>query len=136
LTPGPIQYGKTPPVRHRRHHLPRTGNVTVNQKATTLARNASTAVIFPIAGLLGGLFIGGLRARGRGPHEFAQIECVVKWGVTGFFAGLALVVLLVFASWRQNLISMRKLMVLVVVAGVLTWFFSRVLSTVLSDGGY
>jgi hypothetical protein len=61
---------------------------------------------------------------------------VVKWGVTGFFAGLALVVLLVFASWRQNLISVRKLMVLVVVAGVLTWFFARVLSTVLGDGGY
>ena len=108
----------------------------MNQKATTLAQNASTAVIFPIAGLLGGLFIGGLRARGRGPHEFAQIECVVKWGVTGFFAGLALIVLLVFASWRQNLISMRKLMVLVVVAGVLAWFFARVLSTVLGDGGY
>jgi hypothetical protein len=61
---------------------------------------------------------------------------VVKWGITGFFAGLALVVLLAFGSWRQNVISMRKLMVLVVVAGVLAWFFGRVLTVVLGDGGY
>ena len=95
-----------------------------------MARSASTAVIFPIAGLLGGLIIGGLRARGRGPHEFAQIECVVKWGITGFFAGLALVVLMAFASRGQNLISTRKLMVLIVVAGVLAWFFARISAAV------
>jgi hypothetical protein len=108
----------------------------VNRPDWTLAGNASSAVIFPIAGLLGGLFVGGLRAKGRGPDEFAQIACVVKWGITGFFSGLALVVLLAFASRRQNVISMRKLMVLVVVAGVLAWFFTRVLSAVLGDGGY
>jgi hypothetical protein len=108
----------------------------VNRPDRALARNASNAVIFPIAGLLGGLFVGGLREKGRGPDEFAQITCVVKWGITGFFAGLALVVLLAFGSWRQNVISMRKLMVLVVVAGVLAWFFARVLTVVLGDGGY
>jgi hypothetical protein len=108
----------------------------VNRPAWALARNASSAVIFPIAGLLGGLFAGGLRAKGLGPDEFAQIACVVKWGMTGFFAGLAFIVLLAFASRRQNLISMRKLMVLVVVAGVLAWFFARVLTAVLGDGGY
>jgi hypothetical protein len=110
--------------------------VNVNQQAPNLARNASTAVIFPIAGLLGGLIIGGLRSRGRGPHEFAQIECVVKWGITAFFAGLALVVLLAFASRGQNLISTRKLMVLVVVTGLLVWFFARILSALLGSEGY
>jgi hypothetical protein len=108
----------------------------VIQQATALARNASTAVIFPIAGLLGGLFVGGLRAKGRGPDEIAQIECVVKWGITGFFAGLALVVLLAFSSRRQNLISMRKLMVLVAVTGVLAWFFAQILFGVIGDEGY
>ena len=108
----------------------------MSQQGTTLARNASTVVIFPIAGLLGGLFVGGLRAKSRGPDEFAQIACVVKWGITGFFAGLALVVLLAFSSRRQNLISMRKLMGLVLVAAVLAWFFARILSGVLGDGGY
>ena len=108
----------------------------MNRPGWALARNASSAVIFPIAGLLGGLSVGGLRAKGLGPDEFAQIACVVKWGITGFFAGLALVVLLAFGSWRQNVISMRKLMVLVVVAGVLAWFFARVLTVVLGDGGY
>ena len=100
------------------------------------ARNASSVVIIPIAGLLGGLFAGGLRAKGRGPDEFAQIACVVKWGITGFFAGLALVVLMAFASRGQNLISIRKLMALAVVAAVLAWFFARVLTAVLGDGGY
>ena len=63
------------------------GSVTVNQQATTLARNASTAVIFPIAGLLGGLFVGGVRAKGRGPDEFAQIECMSQVGNHRLFRG-------------------------------------------------
>jgi hypothetical protein len=108
----------------------------VNQEATNLARNASTAVILPIAGLLGGLFVGGMRARGLSPDPFAQIGCVVKWGVTGFFAGLALVVLLAFSFRPGQMVSMQRLMVLVVVAGVLAWFFARVLFGAIGYEGF
>ena len=108
----------------------------MNQEATNLARNASKAVILPIAGLLGGLFVGGLRARSWSADQFAQIACVVKWGVTGFFAGLALVVLLAFSFRPGQLVSMRKLMVLVVVAGVLAWFFGRILFGAIGYEGF
>jgi hypothetical protein len=107
----------------------------MNQLATKLARNASTAVIFPIGGLLGGLFVGVMRA-GRGLEELVQIARVVKWGVTGFFAGLALVVLMSFNSRRQNMVSMRRLMGLVVVAGLLAWFFARILFGLIGFGGF
>jgi hypothetical protein len=108
----------------------------MNQQATRLARNASTAVIWPIVGLLGGLFIGGLRARSRGSDPFAQIACVIRWGVTGFFAGLALVVLLVFVAQRQNQVTIRKLMVLVVMIGMLAWFFGRVFFEAIGFEGF
>ena len=111
-------------------------SAVMNQRATDLARNASTAVIWPIAGLLGGLFVGGLRAWGRGPDAFAQIACMVKWGVIGFFAGLALAVLLAFPLLRQNQISIRRLIVLVLVAGVVTWFFARILNGVIGYEGF
>jgi hypothetical protein len=101
-----------------------------------LAQNASKAVIAPIAGLLGGLFVGGLRARGRGPDEFAQIACVVQWGITGFFAGLALVVLLALLPRRRILASTRNLIVLVIVAGILAWFFARIFFGVIGGAGY
>ncbi len=108
----------------------------MNQQAPNLARNASTTVMLPIAGLLGGLFVGTMRARGWAPDQFAQIACVVKWAVTGFFAGLAFVVLLAFASRHPQTVSVRKLMVLVVVAGVLAWFFARVLFGVIGYEGF
>ncbi len=105
----------------------------MNEPGTKLARNASTAVVYPIVGMLGGLFIGGLRAKVGGANEIDQIAFVIKWGVTGFFAGLALVVLLAFASRGRNIVSMRRLMVLVVVAGLLTWFFARIFSGVIGN---
>jgi hypothetical protein len=105
----------------------------VNQQIPNLARNGSTAVMLPIAGPLGGLFVGTLRARGWAPDPFAQIACVVKWAVTGFFAGLAFVVLLAFPFRQQQIVSMRKLMVLVVVAGELAWFFAQILFGVIGS---
>ena len=108
----------------------------MNQQATRLARNASTAVLFPIIGMLGGLFVGGLRASARGAGEIDQIAFVVKWGVTGFFAGLAFVVLLAFSSRRESLTSMRKLLILAIVAGLLTWFFARIFSGVIGNEGF
>ena len=76
-------------------------------------RNAAAAVILPIAGMLGGLAIGAFRARGpAGVAELTPLLCAIKWGITGFFAGLALVVLLALQLRRQDVISIRRLMVL------------------------
>jgi hypothetical protein len=99
-------------------------------------RSAPAAVILPIAGILGGLIVGAFRASGRGPDQLAQIECVVKWGVTGFFGGLALVVLLALQLRREDVISIRRLMVLVAAAGLIAWFFARVLFGVIGYEGF
>ncbi len=99
-------------------------------------RSASAAVIVPIAGMLGGLIVGAIRARSVGPDEFAKIACVIKWGITGFFAGLALVLLLAFSLRREDVVSIRRLMGLVVVAGLVAWFFSRVLFGVIGFAGF
>jgi hypothetical protein len=99
-------------------------------------RSASAAVIVPIAGLLGGLFVGALRARSQGPDELAKIACVIKWGITGFFAGLALVLLLALSLRRQDVVSIRRLMALVIIADLIAWFFARIVSGAIKFGGF
>src|SRR5690348_13358521 len=89
-----------------------------------VSRDASAAVIAPIAGLLGGLFVGTVRAWFRGFVDLQLLTCVLKWSVTGFFAGLGLVLLLVVQFRRRVVISIRRLMVLVAVAGIVAWFFA------------
>ena len=99
-------------------------------------RSAAFGVIVPIAGMLGGLFIGAVRASIQRLTDIAQIACVVRWGITGFFAGLGLVVLLALQPRREDVISIRRLMALVVVAALIAWFFSRVLSGVIGYEGF
>jgi hypothetical protein len=99
-------------------------------------RSASAAVIVPIAGMLVGLFVGMYRASGRGPDQIAQIACVVQWMVTGFFAGLALVFSLAVPLRRADAVSIRRLMVLVVIAALIAWFFARVLFGAIGYEGF
>jgi hypothetical protein len=100
-----------------------------------IRRNASAAVIVPIAGMLGGLILGIARASGRG-DEFAQMARVIRWIVAGFFAGLALLVLLALQFRREDVISIRRLMVLVAVAALIAWFFARILFDALGYEGF
>lgn len=99
-------------------------------------RVASAAVIWPIAGMVGGLAVGAVRARMRGLIELAELACVIKWGVTGFFAGLAFVLLLALRLRRGDAISTRWLMALVAIAGTLAWFFARVLFDAIGYEGF
>ena len=99
-------------------------------------RSAATAVIVPIAGMLGGMFVGVFRARGLGLDEFAQIARVVKWGITGFFAGLALVVLLALQLRREDVVSTRRLMALIALAALIAWFFAHVLFGAIGYEGF
>jgi hypothetical protein len=99
-------------------------------------RSASAAVIVPIVGMLGGLLVGVFRASGRGLDELVQVARVVKWGVTGFFGGLALVVLLALQLRREDVISIRRLMALVLIAALIAWFFGRVFFGVIGYEGF
>ena len=69
------------------------------------------------------------RFRARGPAGVAGLAPLlraIKWGLTGFFAGLAIVVLLAVQLRRQDVISIRRLMVLVLVTALIAWFFGRI----------
>ncbi|SRR5579883_2037303 len=101
-----------------------------------IRRNASAAVIVPIAGMLGGLLLGVARASTLGPNPLVRLACVVRWGATGFFAGLALVFLTALQLRRRDVISIRRLMVLVAVAALIAWFFARILFGALGYEGF
>jgi hypothetical protein len=100
------------------------------------SRSVSAAVIVPIAGMLIGVFVGMFRASRLGPDQIAQIGCVVRWMVTGFFAGLALALLVALQLRREDVISIRRLMVLVVVAALIAWFFAHVLFGAIGYEGF
>ena len=91
-----------------------------------VSRNASAAVITPIVGLMGGLLVGAVRTWIRGLADLELLSCVIKWWVTGFFAGLGLVLLMALQFRRTDAISIRRLMALVAIAGIVAWFFTRV----------
>lgn len=101
-----------------------------------IGRNAAFAVIWPIAGMMGGLLIGVLRAKYLGLLDLGLLTCVIKWSVTGFFAGLGAVVLLALQFRGRDVVSIGRLMAVVAVAGVVAWFFSRVFFDAIGFGGF
>jgi hypothetical protein len=101
-----------------------------------IRRNASAAVIVPIAAMLAGLFLGMARASGLGPDPLIRLACVIRWVATGFFAGLALILLMVLHLRRRDAISIRRLMLLIAIAAVIAWFFARVLFTAIGYEGF
>jgi hypothetical protein len=98
-------------------------------------RSASASVILPIGGMMGGLLVGLLRTRFLGLADLALLACMIRWSVTGFFAGLGLVLLLA-VQFRHDVISIRRLMVLVAVAAVVAWFFVRVFFDAIGFQGF
>src|SRR6185437_4831683 len=92
-----------------------------------IGRNASAAVIVPIAAMIAGLFLGMARASGLGPDPLVRLACVIRWVAIGFFAGLALVVLMALQLRRRDMISIRRLMLLIAIAALIAWFFAHVL---------
>lgn len=101
-----------------------------------VSRNASAAVIAPIVGMMGGLLVGAVRTWIRGLADLELLSCVIKWGATGFFAGLALVLLLALQYRRGAALTIRRLMALVAVAAIIAWFFARVFFDAVGYGGF
>jgi hypothetical protein len=99
----------------------------MDQKQPHLLMSASARAIIPIAGMLGGLGLGAVWANIQGADEFTGLFPVIRWGATGFFLGLALVVLLAFSTRREDVVSLRRLMVLVAISGLLAWYLTRIL---------
>src|SRR5262245_32779507 len=96
------------------------GSNALDDDKPKLVRTASALILFPIIGLLGGLILSAIwTSYRRGRDEFADLYLVLRWGVTGFFVGLALVVVLSLGLKGKDVVSLRRLMVLAVIAGLL-----------------
>jgi hypothetical protein len=97
----------------------------VDRAERKLTQNVSLMAIFPIGGMMGGLVLSYLWARHRIPDEIQRLAHIVRWGVLGFFLGLALAVLMLLHG--RGTISVRALMGLVVIAAVLCWWMVAIL---------
>ncbi len=111
-------------------------SVIMDQPAAKLARSGSAAILFPIGGLMGGFLVGTLRAIAKGPDQIAQIGCVLRWGITGFFLGLFLIVLLSLNLRGRSIVSIRRLMAFIAIAGLLLWFITRIFFGVIGADGF
>src|SRR5689334_8505667 len=100
-----------------------------------IGRNASAAVIVPIAGMISGLFLGMARASGL-PDPLLRLSCVIRWVAVGFFAGLALIVLMALQLRRRDVLSIRRMMLLIAIAAVIAWFFAHVLFSAIGYEGF
>lgn len=108
----------------------------MDQPATKLARSASAAILFPIVGLLGGFFVGALRASTKRTDEIARIGCVLRWGISGFFLGLLLIVLLSLNLRGKSIVSVRGLMAFIAIGGLLLWYVTRILFGLIGSDGF
>ncbi|MFO0952136.1 MAG: hypothetical protein U0835_13500 [Isosphaeraceae bacterium] len=95
--------------------------------AARLARTASAQAVWPIVGMAAGLAVGAAEASLVKADEITGLILTARWGVTGFFLGLALIVLLSVGPGRRRPVSVRRMTGLVAIAAALSWFFARVL---------
>jgi hypothetical protein len=106
-------------------------SVTMDHAEPKLSRSASAKAVFPIVGMLGGLLLGTVWAKVSRADELAAVHCVTRWAVTGFFVGLILVVFGALKLGRKDIISVRRLMLLAVIATLLCWYVVKILFDVL-----
>jgi hypothetical protein len=111
-------------------------SVIMDQPATKLARSASAAILFPIAGLLGGILIGALRGITTRPDPITRLGYVLRWGIAGFFLGLFVIVLLSLNLRGKRIVSIRRLMAYIAIAGLLFWYVTRILSGAIGFEGF
>ena len=98
-----------------------------------LTQNASTMILYPILGMIGGLLLGALRTRIGRLDSFSSIELVVKWGFLGaLFGAVAIVLVPVLA--KKNVSSVRRLLGVIGVAAVLLWFVISLLRDLTTSG--
>jgi hypothetical protein len=94
-----------------------------------LLRSVSIVAILPIGGMIGCLILSALWARRHIPDEILRLAYVVRWGVQGFFVGIAIGVLLLLHG--RGTLSVKRLMALVAVAAFLCWWMVAILFRVL-----
>jgi hypothetical protein len=98
------------------------GGKVMNWNASHLKSDASRKVLWPILGLLGGLFVGALRSWIGGVDELAAVSLVIAGGIVGSALGMAVVLAALYPLRTYDPGSLKGLMTLVLVASIILWF--------------
>ena len=105
----------------------------MERPSSSLTRNASLLIIFPIVGMMAGIAFGVIRTWIWGGDPFRQITYVVSGGFLGSVSGaVAAVAIGVFE--RRRLTSLQKMMGLILVAGTLLWAVLTLLRSLVING--
>jgi hypothetical protein len=106
----------------------------MDRPLSNLESDASTRVLLPILGLLGGLGFGILRAWLSGASELRAVAVVVVGGIVGSILGMSAVIATVYRIDKGKIRSLKSLAFLVLVAAVVLWFALTLLSGVFPLG--
>ena len=91
-----------------------------------LIQPAPALAAIMIAGLLGGVVVGGVLTWMQWADELAALRIVVRSGVVGFYLGVVAVLFVVLLN-RKLVESTRGLAALVAVVALASWFIVKVL---------
>ncbi len=91
-----------------------------------LIQPAPALAAIMIAGLLGGVVVGGVLTWMQWADELAALWIVVRSGVVGFYLGVVAVLFVVLLN-RKLVESTRGLAALVAVVALASWFIVKVL---------
>jgi hypothetical protein len=98
-----------------------------------LTQSASVLVLFPILGMLGGIILGVIRVWILRGDEIAAVVHIVRGGFIGSVIGVVAAVLVAVLE-RRAFTSVRKLMVLVLVVGVVFWAVITLIRDLVANG--
>lgn len=87
-----------------------------------LETDASRKVLLPIAGLLGGLAVGGLRSWLAEADELTAVALTIAGGVVGSALGMTAVLAQLFPLRTLGIGSVKGLLALAALSAVLLWF--------------
>jgi hypothetical protein len=90
-------------------------------------------VLLPILGMLGGIMLGAIRVKILHADEFAAVGYLVRGGFIGSVIGVVAAVIVAVLK-RRDFTSVRKLMVLVLVAGVVLWAVITLIRDLVANG--
>ncbi len=105
----------------------------MERPSSSLTRNASLLIIFPIVGMMGGIVWGVIPVWVWGGDPFYQVKSIVVGGFVGSVLGAATAVLIAVLE-RGSITSLKKLMAIILVASVVFWAIISLLRTLVANG--
>jgi hypothetical protein len=107
----------------------------MERPSSSLARNASLLIIFPILGLMVGIAFGVIRTWMWSGDELGKVGYAVSGGLVGSVSG-AVAAVAIGLFERRSVASLQKIMGLILVAGILFWGVLALVRTLFDNGSF